>query len=702
MADSTNDQLNEVYEDFNEATNPSAYIMDTPSIAPWIVDVFLAENYVIVCQDDKYFRVNFVTGTDGENTFDNRSLWQPMEESWQPVAGKMSNVRAIKAGDEWRLKILGVPFGGPYNGRDSDGQKFSERTNIHETIYPKVPLFYYHSFDANGVPQGDPVIVGEATYDHMDKKGHWYDGVLDKSKDLAVKLWEAAKHNVSSASSGTISHLIRETANGEILNWPVCEISLFDGSAGKFSASNPYAVALPAMKMAFENVGLNLVTPPDEGDNATQTTVETKPVTMPAEAAKTAQVVTSAVSTATTQPIKEQEKMELTEEALQQFADNAASKAIKAYKAAEPAPDTVGHNHVIEVVTAEGDRPFLTLADQARAVKMAAISGGSKIDPRLLRINAKGMKAALGANEAIPADGGYLLEPTVGKDLITPIHSDGPFSSKVRRLPVGTNSNSGWINGVDETSRATGSRWGGVQGYRIQETGTPTAKRPKFRRINWELKDYAVLMYASDDLLMDSTQFSEIARVSAGEEMAFMVNDDILNGPGIGGPLGILNSGALVTFARVDANLIQHGDILKMWQRMLPRFRGGAEWFINSEAEAQLNALYFTGVTSVLSPYVSYGPDGVMRVMGKPVNVTEFNPGLGTQGDILLANMSEYLFWDKGEVQEAVSIHIAFLTNEQAFRFIYRCDGQTTYSSPITPYKGSNTQSAFVALTASS
>ena len=28
------------------------------------------------------------------------------------------------------------------------------------------------------------------------------------------------------------------------------------------------------------------------------------------------------------------------------------------------------------------------------------------------------------------------------------------------------------LNAVDETSRATGSRWGGVQGYRIAEAGT--------------------------------------------------------------------------------------------------------------------------------------------------------------------------------------------------------------------------------------
>ena len=86
--------------------------------------------------------------------------------------------------------------------------------------------------------------------------------------------------------------------------------------------------------------------------------------------------------------------------------------------------------------------------------------------------------------------------------------------------------------------------------------------------------------------------------------------------------------------------------------------------------------LYFA--STVLSPYVSYTPEGVMRIMGKPVIVNEFSEALNSKGDILLADMSEYLFWEKGGVNSASSIHLAFLTNETAFRWIYRCDGQTS------------------------
>ena len=370
------------------------------------------------------------------------------------------------------------------------------------------------------------------------------------------------------------------------------------------------------------------------------------------------------------------------------------SEGVKSALASLPAVETKSS---IVVTTDEGDRAFKSLAEQALAVKSDVLSMGRNTHPRLLALKASG------GSEGVPADGGYLLEPTLVAEVMQPIHEEGPFTRAARRLPVSGNSNYGWLNGVDETSRATGSRWGGVVGYRLNEGGTKTASKPKFRRINWELKKYAAVVYGTDELLQDAAMFSEIVNVAAREELMFMSNDDILNGSGVGGPLGILNSGALVGVTRLDANKVQHADIVAMWARMLPRSKANSAWYINGEVHPQLDQLYFPGsTTSVLSPYVSYGQDGVMRIYGRPVIETEFNPALGTQGDILLADMRDYLYWEKSDIQAATSIHVQFLTDETTFRFVYRCDGQTAYSSAITPYKGTATQSAFVSLTAAS
>ena len=380
--------------------------------------------------------------------------------------------------------------------------------------------------------------------------------------------------------------------------------------------------------------------------------------------------------------------MEITQEILDQLLTNAVDKAVKAVQASEPAKDTAGR---VEVILDEADRPFTSMAEQARAIKSAATNKNAPIDPRLSRMAAK---AASGANEFIDTQGGYLMEPTLIAEIIKPMWDTGPFTSRVRRMPTSTNY--GWINGVDETSRATGSRWGGVRGYWLAEAGTLTSSKPAFKRINWELKKLGVLMYATDELLADVAQFNAIAQQSAGEELSFMVNSAIFNGDGLGKPLGIMNSSALISVTRDTASSILDADIRNMWARLLPKSRANSAWFVPASSQPMLDGL-FQATVNIRPEYVSYGNDGVQRLYGRPVVYSEFGAALNTTGDILLADLSEYLFWEKA-VAGAMSIHLAFLTDETAFRWIFRCDGQTALSSAITPFTGSDTLSPFVVL----
>ena len=70
-----------------------------------------------------------------------------------------------------------------------------------------------------------------------------------------------------------------------------------------------------------------------------------------------------------------------------------------------------------------------------------------------------------------------------------------------------------------------------------------------------------------------------------------------------------------------------------------------------------------------------------------------------TSGDIILADLSQYIMIDKGGLQSASSIHFKFTTDETAFRFVFRVDGQPWWSTALIPFKGSsNTLSPFVVL----
>jgi HK97 family phage major capsid protein len=86
-------------------------------------------------------------------------------------------------------------------------------------------------------------------------------------------------------------------------------------------------------------------------------------------------------------------------------------------------------------------------------------------------------------------------------------------------------------------------------------------------------------------------------------------------------------------------------------------------------------------------------------LQGRPLLATEFNATLGTQGDLIKADLGQMLSISKGGIMSAASIHVEFLTDQLALRFIMRLNAQPWESAPITPYKGtSNTQSNFVAL----
>lgn len=680
--------VNEFQDEINQAWRETHAQPAEATSYNFVVETYPDDHTAIVSEGEKYFKIPYSVGLDGKITFGIDRVEVERKVSWDVVVKALrakeqdevinfgDSVKAVKLADG-TVKLGGylVRFS-TVDDPDVTGDYFTKSTDYGDAITSDGWFNHRIPVSFNNKEMAYKEKLGKATLT-KDEIGVFAEICLGARNEYEKFIADLGLAGKLGWSSGTASHLVERKSIkdgvNEITAWPL----------GLDASLTPTPAEPRNSVISLKSLPSVIVT--------------TEPIKEPVEADK-AQVANGEVVNTQTKTIKEikmadEVVKEVVEKVdLQQLAKDAATEAIKAFKAAEPAVDTAG---TVKVILDEADRPFKSLAEMASAVKMAAVSGGRSFDARLKKWDVK----STGANESVPSDGGFLVEPTIAAEIIKPIHEEGPFSNKVRKLPVGSNSNYGWINGIDETSRATGSRWGGVQGYRLAEGDTKIASRPKFRRINWELKKYVVLMYATDELLADSSQFNEIAKLSAGEELNFMVNDDILNGLGTGGPLGILNSGAVVTVTRDTGSAIKHADILAMWQRLLPRSRKNAEWFINSEAEPQLDGLYFTGAAnSVLSPYVSYGPDGVMHIMGKPVNVTEFNAALNTKGDILLADMSEYLFWEKGEVQAATSIHIAFLTDEQAFRFVYRCDGKTTYASPITPFKGTLTQSAFVVL----
>lgn len=351
--------------------------------------------------------------------------------------------------------------------------------------------------------------------------------------------------------------------------------------------------------------------------------------------------------------------------------------------------------------TMTAKNPFNNLGTFAQAVA-SSMRPGSQIDHRLLDIQG----AATGLNETTPSDGGFLVQTDFSDQLLRALNETGLIFPKVTRIPISGNANGIRLNAFDETSRATGSRFGGIRAYWIGEADEKTASKPKFRQMELNLKKLVGVCYATDELLADAAALERVLRQAFVNEFGFMLDDAIVNGSGAGQPLGILQSGCLVTVAAEGgqgADTVVWENVVKMFSRMPARHRKNAVWYINQDIEPQLFSMSLavgTGGAPVYMPAGGASGAPYASLFGRPVVPIEQAAALGDVGDIIFADPTAYIMAEKGGIQSAMSIHVQFLYDESVFRFVMRVDGQPMYNSAITPYKGAADLSPFVALAA--
>jgi HK97 family phage major capsid protein len=311
---------------------------------------------------------------------------------------------------------------------------------------------------------------------------------------------------------------------------------------------------------------------------------------------------------------------------------------------------------------------FKTFSDQISAIVRAG--RGQEVDSRLAKVSTE-YRAATGLSELVPAEGGFLLEPTYSNDILMSAYGAGNIIKLVKTIPIGTQQL--FINAVAETSRATGSRWGGITGYWTNEAGAKTPSKPTFRRMELSLKKMIGLCYSTDELLADAATLESVLRQGFSDEITFMVEEAIFSGTGVGSPLGIMNSGALVSITRAGANAIAVADLVNMWSRII----GGANavWLVHSTCLPQIYQLQMTlGATTsspVFLPAGGLSSTPYSSIFGRPLLVTEHNAALGSKGDVLLVDLSQYvLATHSSGLKTDSSIHVRFVNDETCFRSI--------------------------------
>lgn len=365
---------------------------------------------------------------------------------------------------------------------------------------------------------------------------------------------------------------------------------------------------------------------------------------------------------------------------------------------AQPAPRTAPTASGVEFVRDRGvDRPWASTNEFFDAVRVAS---RGIMDPRLFA----GTPSGLG--QQVPSEGGFLVPPQISSEIWSSL-SESPANLLALCDQYTVTGDSITFNANAETSRVQGSLYGGVRAYWNAEADLMTASKPKFRQVKLEPQELTALMYCTDKLLANSgPALGQYITRAGADAIMHLINQAIVEGTGAGQPLGIMNAACAVSVAKETnqaAATIQQENVSKMWARLHPLCRSTAVWLHNVDVEPQLDFLS-TVVKNVagtenVGGYANkvFNPEA-RTLKGRPLVPAEFCATLGTVGDIILVDLKAYAAGLRGSVRSDMSMHVRFLYNETAFRFVFAVDGQPWLGAPITPAKGSNTLTSIVTL----
>lgn len=341
-----------------------------------------------------------------------------------------------------------------------------------------------------------------------------------------------------------------------------------------------------------------------------------------------------------------------------------------------------------------------SMGEFAASVRVASARGGS-LDPRLVA-NAPTTYSSEGVGE----DGGFAVPPDFRQEIMQKVMGVESLLSRTDQLTTSSNS---VTFPADETTPWASS--GGIQAYWGAEGAAITQSKVELTEKQIRLNKLTCLVPVTEELQQDSSTLSGYLSRKVPEKFDYKIAAAIINGSGVGQPLGIINAACTVSAAKDTtsspvqaADTVTYRNIVDMYNRMYAPCRSRAVWLVNPDVEPQLDLMRFSANRSD-EPFPVYLPSGgasatpYATLKGRPVIPHEACSALGDVGDIILADMSQYLTVIKSAgVRQDVSIHLFFDYDVSAYRFIFRVAGMPWWGSAITPPNSSNTRSCFVTL----
>jgi HK97 family phage major capsid protein len=308
-----------------------------------------------------------------------------------------------------------------------------------------------------------------------------------------------------------------------------------------------------------------------------------------------------------------------------------------------------------------------------------AVMASGRFDPRLIQNT---------ASESVPSSGGFsvpeefaawLLDSSLESEIVRPRATVWPMKSDTIKVP-------GW-----DAATHSSSLYGGLIGTWIAELGASTEVFAKMRQIQLTTKKLACYTAASNELVADGVDYERQIQAALIKTIGWYLDYAFIQGTGSGQPAGIIGNPAMVTVTKETgqkASTIVYENVIKMYARLAPQCMEKAVWIASQTCVPQMLTLSIAvGVGGSIVPAVLQ-EGGKFSLLGKPVLFSEKVPALGSLGQLMLVDLSQYTIGMRKEVSLDKSIHVGWSTDTSSYRAIVRADGQGSWDKAITPKAG--------------
>ena len=188
----------------------------------WVADFDQDEGWVVYervgAGGSGQFKLGFSLSGDGKVTLADGTP-EPVEQQTEYVA---KSVKFVK-GSSTVIEGLGIPFGGPFKGRDLEAEAFGPETDFCLDWFDQRPLIYDH-----GTNKATKTTVAGRVVEHEPRDiGIWTTAELNKNHAYHSAIGKLVDRGALAFSSGAMPHLVqKDHKSGLITRWPWIELSL--------------------------------------------------------------------------------------------------------------------------------------------------------------------------------------------------------------------------------------------------------------------------------------------------------------------------------------------------------------------------------------------------------------------------------------------------------------------------------------------